>query len=117
MNGGESTIPVVVIDVRTERELNADGKIPGSHNIPIAKIKEALMMPENEFFQKYGFKNQVKATKMSFWHVKLEVGQTLQENCFKNKVTITSEFMKEVSSIGAKIMVLFAFQMTKIVRL
>ena len=62
-------------------------------------------------------KNHVKTTKMSFSHVKLEVGQTLQENCFKNKVTITSEFMKEVSLIGATIMDLFAFQMTKIVRL
>ena len=61
MNGGESTIPVVVIDVRTERELNADGKIPGSHNIPIAKIKEAFKMPENEFFQKYGFKKPSKS--------------------------------------------------------
>ena len=26
--GGESMVPVVLIDVRTERELNADGKIP-----------------------------------------------------------------------------------------
>ena len=81
------------------------------------KLKRLSRCQKMNFSKNMDSKNQVKATKMSFSHVKLEGGQTLQENCFKNKVTITSEFMKEVSLIGATIMVLFAFQMTKIVRL
>ena len=51
----QSSIPAVVIDVRTLRELSVDGQIPGSFHIPIADIKEAFQLPEEEFSQKYGF--------------------------------------------------------------
>ena len=60
LNGGESTIPVVVIDVRTERELNVNGKIPGSHNIPIAKIQDAFKSSNSDFLKKYGFEKPSK---------------------------------------------------------
>ena len=56
----ESTVPVVVIDVRTERELKADGKLPGSHNIPIAKIADAFELSSNDFFKKFGFEKPSK---------------------------------------------------------
>ena len=82
----------------------------------LPKLKRLSRCQKMNFSKNMDSKNQVKITKMSFSRVKLEVGQTLQENCYKNKVTITSEFMKEVSSIGATIMVLFAFQVTKIVK-
>ena len=50
----------MLIDVRTERELNVDGKIPGSHNIPIAKIVSAFKLKNDEFLQKYGFEKPSK---------------------------------------------------------
>ena len=51
----QSSIPVTVIDVRTLRELQAEGKIPGSFNIPIANIEEAFRMNDEIFKNKYGF--------------------------------------------------------------
>ena len=57
---GLSIVPVVLIDVRSERELYADGKIVGSYNIPIDKILEAFKGTEESFRRLYGFDKPTK---------------------------------------------------------
>jgi len=47
---------VIIIDVRTQGELAETGKIPGSFNVPVQKIKDAFSMETSEDFQEdYGF--------------------------------------------------------------
>ena len=57
---GLSSLPVAVIDVRTERELNSDGQIPGTFNIPIAQISKAFALSDKDFMAKYGLKKPSK---------------------------------------------------------
>ncbi|XP_033109894.1 thiosulfate:glutathione sulfurtransferase-like [Anneissia japonica] len=45
---------VKLIDVRSHDEVNNSGKIGQSTVIPVATIKEALQLPEDEFTRKYG---------------------------------------------------------------
>lgn len=44
----------VVIDVRNKEELEKMGKIPGSVNIPISELDEAMDMNDDDFQEKYG---------------------------------------------------------------
>ena len=46
---------VVLIDVRRPEELHTDGQIPGSVNLPLKDIPEALDLEEEEFLSKYKF--------------------------------------------------------------
>ena len=64
-----------------------------------------------------GLKNRAKTTKMLFLHAKLAVELNLRESCFKNKVTIISEFTKEVLLTGPKIMALFVPLVKKIAKI
>jgi len=46
---------MVVVDVRTVEERVATGKIPTSHSIPVAQIKEAFGLDAASFTAKYNF--------------------------------------------------------------
>ena len=46
---------IVLIDVRTPKEVSEEGKIPGSHNVPVAEVEEAFKLPADQFEKKYGF--------------------------------------------------------------
>ncbi|KAM7135336.1 thiosulfate sulfurtransferase/rhodanese-like domain-containing protein 3 [Molossus nigricans] len=51
---------IMLIDVRETWEILADGKIPGSVNIPLGEVGEALQMNPEDFKEKY---NGVKPSK------------------------------------------------------
>nr|QTJ02332.1 thiosulfate sulfurtransferase/rhodanese-like domain-containing protein [Xenograpsus testudinatus] len=44
---------IALIDVRDTQELENYGGIPGSLNIPLSKIKNALQLPEDEWIREY----------------------------------------------------------------
>jgi len=46
---------IVVVDVRRHQELLATGKIPNSHNIPLAEIEGAFLLNDPSFLTRYGF--------------------------------------------------------------
>eukprot|EP00090_Calanus_glacialis_P039333 TRINITY_DN68483_c0_g1_i1.p1 TRINITY_DN68483_c0_g1~~TRINITY_DN68483_c0_g1_i1.p1 ORF type:complete len:130 (-),score=43.37 TRINITY_DN68483_c0_g1_i1:128-478(-) len=46
---------IVLIDVRNPKEVSEEGKIPGSHNVPVAEVEEAFKLPADQFEKKYGF--------------------------------------------------------------
>merc|ERR1712117_796118 len=51
-----SESPVLLIDVRTHKELNEVGQIPGSVSVPLQELREAWQDLDNsEFIEKYGF--------------------------------------------------------------
>lgn len=52
--GGIADGSVVLIDVRTKEELFRDGKIPGSHNIPLDQLSVLSLLPA-QFLQVAGF--------------------------------------------------------------
>lgn len=45
---------IQLIDVREKREIQEQGAFPGSVNIPLVNLKEALTVAENEYLQRYG---------------------------------------------------------------
>ena len=45
----------VLLDVRNPKELEEDGKIPGSYNIALPELSGAFQMAGTEFKEKYGF--------------------------------------------------------------
>ncbi|XP_068202707.1 rhodanese domain-containing protein CG4456-like isoform X2 [Palaemon carinicauda] len=45
----------VIIDVRNPGEIEHEGHIPGSHNIPLPDLDDALHLDDEEFSSKYGF--------------------------------------------------------------
>ena len=46
---------LILLDVRNVNELEEQGRIPGSVNIPLPEISVAFRMSREEFRQKYGF--------------------------------------------------------------
>ncbi|KAJ8303825.1 hypothetical protein KUTeg_018618 [Tegillarca granosa] len=44
---------IQLIDVREKREIQEQGAFPGSVNIPLVNLKEALTVAENEYLQRY----------------------------------------------------------------
>jgi len=46
---------VVLVDVRNPNELEEDGKISGSFNIPLPEVSSAFQMDSEDFKEKYGF--------------------------------------------------------------
>ena len=52
----KSESPVLLIDVRTRKELNEVGQIPGSVSVPLQELREAWKeLDDAEFREKYGF--------------------------------------------------------------
>jgi len=51
-----------IIDVRSRKELEETGKIPNSHNVPLAEIREMAFegLSEEEFKIKFGFERPQK---------------------------------------------------------
>eukprot|EP00058_Branchiostoma_floridae_P015251 XP_002600739.1 hypothetical protein BRAFLDRAFT_83482 [Branchiostoma floridae] len=49
-----------VIDVRRPEELQADGRMVGSTNIPLDELEAALQLPEEEFRDQYGIRKPRK---------------------------------------------------------
>ena len=45
---------IVLIDVRSLKEVSEEGKIPDSHNITVAEVQEAFKLPADQFEKKYG---------------------------------------------------------------
>jgi len=50
-----STPKFLLLDVRRAEELEQDGMIPGSVNLPHSDIPQALTLTSDEFFTKFGF--------------------------------------------------------------
>ena len=57
-----------IIDVRSRKELEETGKIPNSHNVPLAEIREMAFegLSEEEFKIKFGFIDSVQKKKIVF---------------------------------------------------
>ncbi|CAL8126836.1 unnamed protein product [Orchesella dallaii] len=49
------TPAVLLLDVREKSELQTDGKIDSSKNIPVGEVSTALKMSDADFKEKYGF--------------------------------------------------------------
>ena len=45
---------IILIDVRNKNEIEEDGKIPGSYNVPLSDIRAAFHLSKDEFKDKYG---------------------------------------------------------------
>ena len=59
----KSSMPVTLIDVRSGAEILSSGAIPGSINIPIAKISQVMLnMDETRFKNVYGREKPKKET-------------------------------------------------------
>ncbi|XP_059471756.1 thiosulfate sulfurtransferase/rhodanese-like domain-containing protein 3 [Neocloeon triangulifer] len=44
---------IVLVDVRDHNEIEETGQLPGSIHIPLPELKEALLLPPEEFKKKY----------------------------------------------------------------
>lgn len=55
VKNGLASKTITLIDVRNTDEVASAGKIPGSHNIPLGQLNDALAMDENAFKAQHGF--------------------------------------------------------------
>ena len=55
-----STIPVILIDVRSPIEINTQKSLPTAHNIPISKIEKAFQKSNQDFKIDHGFEKPSK---------------------------------------------------------
>lgn len=56
---------VLIIDVRTQEEIDETGKLPGSIHIPMGDVPDTLInVPEDQFKAKYGKDKPTKDTKI-----------------------------------------------------
>ncbi|KAL7638444.1 UNVERIFIED_CONTAM: hypothetical protein RMT77_011014 [Armadillidium vulgare] len=46
---------IILLDVRTREELQKDGAIPKSFNIPLNEVENAFSLNDEDFVRKYGF--------------------------------------------------------------
>jgi len=58
--GDISTIPVILIDVRSPIEISTQKSLPTAHNIPISKIEKAFQKSNQEFKIDHGFEKPSK---------------------------------------------------------
>ncbi|XP_055981288.1 thiosulfate sulfurtransferase/rhodanese-like domain-containing protein 3 [Sorex fumeus] len=57
---------IILIDVRGAQEILEHGKIPGSVNIPLAEVDEALQMDPEDFKDKYKEAKPLKSDRVVF---------------------------------------------------
>jgi rhodanese-related sulfurtransferase len=70
---GAPTVPdpspsrLVLIDVREPAELEATGRIPTAHNLPISSLPDGLFLPPDEFRDKFGFEKPQAGSEVVFY--------------------------------------------------
>ena len=57
----------MLIDVREPHELEATGRIPGAHNVPISTFPDAVFLPPDEFVARFGVEKPGPGTEVVFY--------------------------------------------------